>query len=232
MGFQLHNFSGGAGMSDILKTPFAGLTQEQMRELASLRDWDACERLAAPRCSFDGCLNPLHARGFCRPHYRQVLESGRVVPLRSRAAQGLAASWFAYHAGRAKPDQCLIWPFGHTGAGYPSDGSKAMHVAACEISNGPKPHADALALHACGDRSCVNPAHLRWGHAQENSDDRIFHGTYLGLDPATVVAIFLASGKQTAIADDFGVAQSVVSRIRSGRSYSALTSKLPMVRPA
>ena len=33
-----------------------------------------------------------------------------------------------------------------------------------------------LAIHSCDNRRCCNPAHLRWGTPQENSDDRMIRG--------------------------------------------------------
>lgn len=36
----------------------------------------------------------------------------------------------------------------------------------------PAPKHSSYALHSCHNPACINPAHLRWGTAKENADDR------------------------------------------------------------
>jgi transcriptional regulator with XRE-family HTH domain len=44
---------------------------------------------------------------------------------------------------------------------------------ALELTKGPPPFDDAIALHSCDNPPCCNPAHLRWGTTQENTSDSL-----------------------------------------------------------
>lgn len=78
---------------------------------------------------------------------------------------------------------CVFWPYTLAPQGYAYIGlngkKEAVHRIACEKAHGPAPVDKPFALHKCGNRNCVNAAHLYWGDAQDNADDRIRHGTNL-----------------------------------------------------
>lgn len=68
-------------------------------------------------------------------------------------------------------DDCLLWPFGRTAAGYGMirrDGKRLyVHRILCRISHGAAPRGRPFAGRSCGNRGCVNPRHLRWvAHAR------------------------------------------------------------------
>ena len=84
------------------------------------------------------------------------------------------------------PDEC--WPWlgclnkqgyglirvpGHLN-GLPTSAIRVMMV----MKTGEPPDDDLLVLHACDNPICVNPAHLRWGTAQDNVDDMIRRGRH------------------------------------------------------
>lgn len=74
-----------------------------------------------------------------------------------------------------KTDTCWIWSGCKDTAGYGQLRiGKRMgltHRVSWEIHNGPIP-SDALVLHRCDVRSCVNPAHLFLGSYSDNAIDR------------------------------------------------------------
>jgi hypothetical protein len=93
--------------------------------------------------------------------------TGRYVPTGAPAIDRFHASYE-----RRGPDECWIWLAGATGANYgafyPGDGQVRAHVFAYELHNGPVPFEAGVkgrnryhVHHECGNRRCVNPAHLR-----------------------------------------------------------------------
>jgi hypothetical protein len=82
---------------------------------------------------------------------------------------------------KAEPGACHIWPLGRDAGGYGRVGAIHGHVLAhrvvCEAAHGAPPEGKPNALHNCGNPSCVNPHHLRWGTQSENRGDMRLHGT-------------------------------------------------------
>lgn len=78
-------------------------------------------------------------------------------------------------------DECLHWPFMKTEQGYGQikfdKRTYLTHRLVCQNAHGPSTPERNHAAHSCGKRDCVNYRHLSWKTPQENSDDRIIHGT-------------------------------------------------------
>jgi len=93
-----------------------------------------------------------------------------------------------------------------------------------EMHYGPIP-VGLWVLHSCDNPACVNPLHLFLGDRRRNIADcvskrRHAHGTKHGnckIAPERVAAIRNAEGSQYDIAALFGISQSHVSEIKSGK---------------
>lgn len=84
---------------------------------------------------------------------------------------------------RRGPGECWPWTGAKNGHGYgvlrlPEDGGIALAHRVSLVLAGRDP-GDLLARHGCDTPSCVNPAHLRPGTAQDNSDDMVLRGRSL-----------------------------------------------------
>lgn len=127
---------------------------------------------------------------------------------------------------------CWPWLGPNNGKGYGRYTRKVMaHRVAYQIVCGPIPEGKII-LHACDNPPCCNPLHLRAGTTVENSQDaidrdRIAHSATHGrtkLTPDQVHYIRFNPDRKTgkALAAQFELAESTVSYIRSGRSWSRL----------
>lgn len=142
----------------------------------------------------------------------------------------------------SRPDEecgCVLWTgavFAGTGyaqlfwKGRPRRANRLAWVCA----RGPVPN-NLHVLHKCDNRRCVNLDHLFLGTHQDNMDDRQAKGRTkpppkrygednpgAKLTSEIVVAIRAAQGAQTSIAARFGISQSTVSEIRSGKRWPRL----------
>lgn len=135
-------------------------------------------------------------------------------------------------------DECVEWPYADAGNGYGqlciNGKNHKAHRLACTLVHGPPPAPRLVAAHSCDNRSCVNPRHIRWATEQENHDDAVARdrqakGTGIPqhrLSPEQVVAIRAAYARggvrQSDLALQYGVSQSLVSLIVRGRSWAWL----------
>lgn len=134
---------------------------------------------------------------------------------------------------------CWLWTAAVTGVGYGAfgrgtkkDGDKRTELAhrlMFEHFNGSLPK-EAVLLHSCDVRNCVNPSHLSIGTRTDNAADRDSkqrqaRGERQGsakLNEALVREIFDASGTQQEIADRFGITDSHVCLIKNGKAWKHL----------
>lgn len=179
-------------------------------------------------CSIEGCRKPCKARGYCRGHYARLLRHGD--PLAGGLPKGAAQNALQdaiNHSG----DECFIWPFGKTAAGYPVVMLKSkltyVHIHVCEAMHGPKPEGHYEAAHKCGNPNCCAPKHLRWATPHENALDKRAHGTmprgqghhWARLTDAQVDEIMELKGEASTVevGKRFGVTQSTISAYWLGK---------------
>lgn len=184
-------------------------------------------------CSIEGCDKPAPngRKGLCGAHYKRQYKYGDPLGGKRgpRAADGEPLAWFRANQ-NYDGDECLIWPYARRFLGYGAilmeDGRfTSPHREMCAVHNGPPPP-DMVARHLCGNGhiGCVTPSHLIWGTHQENSFDRVAHGTHsrgekspnAKLTDEDVKEIRRLRGfvKQVDLGERFGVAQATISRIQ------------------
>lgn len=133
-------------------------------------------------CSVSGCDNPLVvARNLCDKHYRRWRRHGN--PLSGGASPGEAMEFLQSEVMQYEGDDCLLWPFLRSEAGYAiipvNRANRQVHRLVCEKVNGPPPSDVHQAAHECGKGKlgCVTKRHLSWKTPKENQADRLIHGT-------------------------------------------------------
>jgi DNA-binding XRE family transcriptional regulator len=152
---------------------------------------------------------------------------------KQRAKRGEAQRFFDEIIPAHEGNECLIWPFALSTTGYASLGAGVVSRLVCEERHGPPPTPDHEAAHSCGNRPCVNRRHLSWKTSKENHDDRLTHGTHSRreqngrskLTETDVSEIRSLKGvmSQCKLAVLYGVSQSSISLIQSGKNWPLLT---------
>lgn len=188
------------------------------------------------KCYVEGCEKPAHRMGLCGMHYARKLKYGD-VHFTKRTPWGAAKDFLA-KAYLQETDDCIIWPYGKTTAGYgrfQMDGVELYaHRSMAGMAHG-EPFEGAQAAHTCGNPSCINKRHLYWATPSQNSADKLKHGTeqrgekhgQAVLNEQQVKDIYAAKGRisQRKLGERYGVNQATVSDIHTGRTWSWLTGK-------
>lgn len=188
--------------------------------------------MADRTCDVAECFKPVKARGWCKLHYSRYQRNG-TIELRSKVQPIEPRFW-------TKVDQsgtCWLWTGARLPKGYGIFKINRRNVYAHRYSyglhNGPIPDG-LMVMHSCDNPPCVNPAHLTIGTAQDNLSDMAAKGR--GVTAATrargerhasakltetdVLAIRSDPRSQDAIASEYGVGQSAISRILLRKTWT------------
>lgn len=180
-------------------------------------------------CSVDDCGNTLLAKGLCQMHYARMSRHGSVEPTRIPPGGTLK---FINSLFEINENNCVIWPFAKSKNGYGQfrlEGKTAtVSRYVCEIKHGERSR-DIHAAHSCGQGhlGCVNPNHIFWKTAKENSDDKNLHGTILlgekcfgaKLSKLDVLEIRVSGLPNKELCKIYGVSRSQINNIKSLKSW-------------
>ncbi len=176
------------------------------------------------------CGEPIAGRGLCKRHYYQARRRGTLLDNPTMVETGTSKRpMYEKLFNNYEVDANGCWIFTGTinkttGYGYVADWPKHLqaHVESFKIFKGPIPKGKIL-RHTCDVRPCINPEHLIVGTKKDNAQDccaRRRHNPICKLTREDARRIKDDPRSQSLIALSFGVNQSQVSRIKSGKRRS------------
>ena len=162
-------------------------------------------------------------------------DRGEALPIEKKAKRNRGSGKglkFCQAALLSNTDQCIEWPFYRMKNGYAQvglhSGMMLAHRWVCLNAHGEPPFDRAQAAHECGNRSCVNPCHIRWATQAENEDDKRKHGTWHSRissrtvtdDDVRAIRLLIQWGHSTRrICFWFDVPKWTVQNIRAGKTW-------------
>lgn len=135
---------------------------------------------------------------------------------------------------KGKPDECWEWKGNAHPAGYgkfwEGDRTVYAHRFSYALAHGLTSDSPLDIRHSCDNPSCVNPAHLSLGTAQDNADDKVSRGRSLKgvkhnlthLTEEDVKYIRTSEERGIDLAKKFNVTKAAISSIRTGRNWKHL----------
>lgn len=186
-------------------------------------------------CSVEGCEKKRVCRGLFHMHYSRWRRHGD--PHKLVNPWGSVEERFWRHV--AKTATCWHWTGFLNWAGYGKLGvgggkMQAAHRVSYEMHNGPIPNG-LVVMHTCDNPACVSPDHLRLGTMKENTQDMLAKGRgnhrcpkgegnpNNKLTEAQAREAKFGSCMGSELARRFGVSQTAISDIRTGRVWAHLT---------
>lgn len=182
-------------------------------------------------CSVAGCALAARSKGYCSLHYARFKRTGD--PLKVRYLLGTGNTPEARFWSRVdRSGTCWLWKGSTANDGYGSvtwNGRlyRCSHVAIF-LTHGQWPA--RFVLHKCDNPPCVNPEHLYEGGHVENSQDKVSRGRQsrgekhgnsklTEMQVVEIKKLIAARATQTEIARRFGVDQSAISLIATGKMW-------------
>jgi hypothetical protein len=195
----------------------------------------ACiSRKRGTECIGLNCTRPIRAKEMCATHYARVAATGSMMPnvkVYDIEEFGGPRQAVIFLSEPADDSDCWLWR-GSRNERYgvmPSGGG--AHIFAYEAWNGPVENSHVM--HSCDNGFCVNPKHLSLGTHLQNMQDKVAKGRQTKgeqvntavLTEEQVVSIIKDKRLQRShrlIADEYGVDESTIRAIRSGKTWKHL----------
>jgi hypothetical protein len=112
------------------------------------------------RCAYADCVRALYAKGYCNAHYRRALKGADMDAPFLLTGQDEARFWNRVE----RTEGCWLWRGTVMKIGYGAirfgGRNRTAHRVSYELNVGPIPEGKQID-HACRNRLCVNPDHLR-----------------------------------------------------------------------
>jgi hypothetical protein len=127
-------------------------------------------------------------------------------------------------------DECWEWLASKRRNGYGQlmrkGKNEVAHRVAYELVYDHIP-GEMIVMHTCDNRVCCNPNHLRLGTDLDNIRDMYNkgRGPTVGLREEQVMEIYKDNRFQKVIAAEYGISQSQVSNIKTGKQWFRITEE-------
>lgn len=119
------------------------------------------------------------ARGWCEKHYQRWQKHGDPMTTLQREPGMMLAEFCEWARGKMTRwfYGCELWTGAKTASGYGgvlfAGRNRGVHTLIAEHYHGPAPDGRPFACHICGNKSCINPAHIYWGSPRDNTNDHL-----------------------------------------------------------
>lgn len=184
-------------------------------------------------CSVTDCGRDVYGRGLCNKHYIRLTRTGTTDD--GPFAQEPLEKRFWKKVATGKLNECWEWQGAISKNGYGVIGvngkNQSAHRISYELNKGPIPDGMHV-LHACDNRKCVNPSHLRAGTGSENIQEAFDKGRKKNpnlsgeQNPRSRLSLvqvnFIKAHPElmhTELAALFGVSPNTIRGVRIGRTW-------------